>query len=234
MRARLSIRHRRPRWQVLSRPPPAPRVSGGRKLHICGGRKWHTLRPSEQGCVRVGVSLTEPRPFGQSTASDLEAVDARKGRNACCHESIFRAACRRARWRASWGLVVARSNRWIASGPLDRKLDDEVFRYKKRQAVVRKIDRYKGDHSVTTGGVPVAERGAGVRGNANLNSWAGANGYFQVMPSTFRTLKIKTNIEAGIKYLSQMIRRFDREDYEILSRVVGHFSESGGVPRFFV
>ena len=48
-------------------------------------------------------------------------------------------------------------------------------------------------------------------GNANLNSWAGAKGYFQVMPSTFRTLKVKTNIEAGIKYLSQMIRRFDRE-----------------------
>ena len=52
-------------------------------------------------------------------------------------------------------------------------------------------------------------------GNANLNSWAGANGYFQVMPSTFRTLKVKTNIEAGIKYLSQMIRRFDREDYAL-------------------
>ena len=52
-------------------------------------------------------------------------------------------------------------------------------------------------------------------GNANLNSWAGAKGYFQVMPSTFRTLKVKTNIEAGIKYLSQMIRRFDREDYAV-------------------
>ena len=52
-------------------------------------------------------------------------------------------------------------------------------------------------------------------GNANLNSWAGAKGYFQVMPSTFRTLKVKTNIEAGIKYLSQMIRRFDREDYAL-------------------
>ncbi len=52
-------------------------------------------------------------------------------------------------------------------------------------------------------------------GNANLNSWAGAKGYFQVMPSTFRTLKVKTNVEAGIKYLSQMIRRFDREDYAL-------------------
>ncbi len=52
-------------------------------------------------------------------------------------------------------------------------------------------------------------------GNANLNSWAGAKGYFQVMPSTFKALKVKTNIEAGIKYLSQMIRRFDREDYAL-------------------
>ena len=51
-------------------------VSGGRKLNIYGGRKWHTRRPSKQGCARVGVSLTEPQPFGQSTASDLEAVDA--------------------------------------------------------------------------------------------------------------------------------------------------------------
>ena len=43
----------------------------------------------------------------------------------------------------------------------------------------------------------------------------GAKGYFQVMPSTFKALKVKTNIEAGIKYLSQMIRRFDREDYAL-------------------
>ena len=52
-------------------------------------------------------------------------------------------------------------------------------------------------------------------GNANLNSWVGAQGYFQVMPATFRALKVDTNIEAGIKYLSQMIRRFDREDYAV-------------------
>ena len=52
-------------------------------------------------------------------------------------------------------------------------------------------------------------------GNANLNSAAGARGYFQVMPSTFRMLRVKTNIEAGIKYLSQLIRRFEREDYAL-------------------
>ena len=50
-------------------------------------------------------------------------------------------------------------------------------------------------------------------GNPNLTSGAGASGYFQVMPATFRSLRVETNIEAGIKYLSQMIRQFDREDY---------------------
>ena len=52
-------------------------------------------------------------------------------------------------------------------------------------------------------------------GNPNLTSWAGAGGYFQVMPATFRALRVETNIEAGIKYLSQMVRRFDREDYAL-------------------
>ena len=67
-------------------------------------------------------------------------------------------------------------------------------------------------------------------GNANLNSWAGAKGYFQVMPSTFRTLKVKTNIEAGIKYLSQMIRRFDREDYALGAYNGGPRRVAGGRP----
>ena len=52
-------------------------------------------------------------------------------------------------------------------------------------------------------------------GNANLRSVAGARGYFQVMPATFRGLRVDTNIEAGIKYLSQMIRQFGREDYAL-------------------
>ena len=52
-------------------------------------------------------------------------------------------------------------------------------------------------------------------GNGNLSSHAGARGYFQVMPATFRSLRVETNIEAGIKYLSQMIRQFGREDYAL-------------------
>jgi LysM repeat protein len=52
-------------------------------------------------------------------------------------------------------------------------------------------------------------------GNANLTSGAGAHGYFQVMPSTFRSLGVRTNIEAGIKYLGQMVTKFGREDYAL-------------------
>ena len=52
-------------------------------------------------------------------------------------------------------------------------------------------------------------------GNANLTSKPGARGYFQVMPRTFRSLRVETNIEAGVKYLAQMVARFDREDYAL-------------------
>ena len=49
-------------------------------------------------------------------------------------------------------------------------------------------------------------------GNDSLVSSAGARGYFQVMPSTQRLMGESSNIEAGIKYLGQMVRQFGRED----------------------
>ena len=52
-------------------------------------------------------------------------------------------------------------------------------------------------------------------GNGSVVSIDGANGYFQVMPATFRSLRVDTNIEAGIKYLSQQVKRFGREDYAL-------------------
>ncbi len=52
-------------------------------------------------------------------------------------------------------------------------------------------------------------------GNGSVVSIDGANGYFQVMPATFRSLRVDTNIEAGIKYLSQQVARFGREDYAL-------------------
>jgi hypothetical protein len=58
-------------------------------------------------------------------------------------------------------------------------------------------------------------------GNANLVSAAGARGYFQVMPKTFRMLRVRTNIEAGVKYLAQLQKRFGREDYAIAAYNAG-------------
>ena len=52
-------------------------------------------------------------------------------------------------------------------------------------------------------------------GNANLRSSAGANGYSQVVPATFQLLQIPSNIEAGIKYLGQLVRQLGREDYAL-------------------
>jgi LysM repeat protein len=58
-------------------------------------------------------------------------------------------------------------------------------------------------------------------GNANLTSSAGAKGYLQVMPATFRRMGVKTNIEAGLKYLGQQIRRFEREDLALAAYNAG-------------
>lgn len=52
-------------------------------------------------------------------------------------------------------------------------------------------------------------------GNADLSSRVGAQGYFQVMPATARSLHAPSNIEAGVKYLAQLIERFGREDYAL-------------------
>lgn len=49
-------------------------------------------------------------------------------------------------------------------------------------------------------------------GDDRLTSGAGARGYFQVMPSTFRLMKVATNIEAGVKYLGLLLTEFGRED----------------------
>jgi len=58
-------------------------------------------------------------------------------------------------------------------------------------------------------------------GNGGLSSGPGARGYFQVMPATFRSLRVDTNIEAGVKYLSMMVNQFDREDYAVAAYNAG-------------
>jgi LysM repeat protein len=81
------------------------------------------------------------------------------------------------------------------------EIEDEIQKY---------AEKYDVDMSLARA-VCMYESG----GNANLTSGAGARGYFQVMPATFRLLRVKTNIEAGVKYLGQLIHQFDREDYAL-------------------
>ena len=80
-------------------------------------------------------------------------------------------------------------------------IEDDLRRYTKRYGVDVELAR----------AVLIQESG----GNPHLTSVAGAGGYFQVMPATFRGLRVETNIEAGIKYISQMVRQFGREDYAV-------------------
>ena len=58
-------------------------------------------------------------------------------------------------------------------------------------------------------------------GNGRVVSIDGANGYFQMMPATFRSLRVDTNIEAGVKYLSQQVKQFGREDYALAAYNTG-------------
>ena len=67
-------------------------------------------------------------------------------------------------------------------------------------------------------------------GNPHLPSIAGAGGYFQVMPATFRGLNVDTNIEAGVKYIGQMVRQFKREDYAVAAYNGGPSRARGGRP----
>jgi LysM repeat protein len=81
------------------------------------------------------------------------------------------------------------------------EIEDEIARHAERYGVDVDLAR----------AVCMYESG----GNANLTSWAGAEGYFQVMPATRRLLRVDTNIEAGIKYIGQLVERFEREDYAL-------------------
>ena len=81
------------------------------------------------------------------------------------------------------------------------EIEDEIVEYSRKYSVDPALAR----------AVCMYESG----GNANLASSAGAQGYFQVMGPTFRSLRVPTNIEAGIKYLGQQVTRFGREDYAL-------------------
>ena len=83
--------------------------------------------------------------------------------------------------------------------------------YRKVMLIEHNIARYSHKYQVDLNlarAVCMYESG----GNARLRSAAGAQGYFQIMPSTFRSLAVRSNIEAGVKYLGELVRRFNRED----------------------
>ena len=98
--------------------------------------------------------------------------------------------------------------------PLDEFSPALLGMFRKVMEIERDIQEYTTQYGVNIDlalAVCLQESG----GNRNLRSRAGAQGYFQVMPATFQSLRVDTNIEAGIKYLSQMIKRFNREDYAL-------------------
>lgn len=101
--------------------------------------------------------------------------------------------------------------------------------YRKTMEIEKEIAihtaRY-GVNPLTARAVVIQESG----GDANLVSSAGAGGYFQVMPGTFRMLKVRSNIEAGIKYLAQLQRQFGREDYAIAAYNAGPGAVGSGRP----
>ena len=98
--------------------------------------------------------------------------------------------------------------------PLDEFSPQFLGMYRKAMTIEDEIrtfaDKYDVDFDLARA-MLIQESG----GNPNLTSIAGAGGYFQVMPATFRGLRVDTNIEAGIKYLGQMVRQFEREDYAV-------------------
>ena len=95
-------------------------------------------------------------------------------------------------------------------------IEDDIRTYSKRYGVDYDLAR----------AMLIQESG----GNPGLTSIAGAAGYFQVMPATFRGLRVDTNIEAGIKYISQMVRQFRREDDAVAAYNGGPGRARGGRP----
>ena len=113
--------------------------------------------------------------------------------------------------------------------PLDDFSPQLLGMYRKAMRIEDEIrghtERYGVDYDLARA-VLIQESG----GNPGLTSVAGADGYFQVMPATFRELRVDTNIEAGIKYLGQMIQQFGREDYAVAAYNGGPGRARGGRP----
>jgi LysM repeat protein len=98
--------------------------------------------------------------------------------------------------------------------PVDQFSPALLGAYRKVMDIEADIERYATRYGVDLSlakAVCMYESG----GNADLSSSAGARGYFQVMPATFRLMRVTSNVEAGIKYLGQLVKQFGREDYAL-------------------
>jgi LysM repeat protein len=115
--------------------------------------------------------------------------------------------------------------------PLDDFSPVFLGMYRKLMVIEDDIRRYSAQYDVDfdlARAVCLYESG----GNAGLTSGAGARGYFQVMPPTYRELRVSSNLEAGVKYLAQLIRQFEREDRAVAAYNggPGRVSRGGGLP----
>jgi LysM repeat protein len=115
--------------------------------------------------------------------------------------------------------------------PLDEFSPVFLGMYRKLMVIEDDIRRYSAQYGVDfdlARAVCLYESG----GNADLTSHAGARGYFQVMRPTFRELRVDTNLEAGVKYLSQLVEEFGREDRAIAAYNggMGRVGREGGLP----
>lgn len=119
-----------------------------------------------------------------------------------------------------WGLLLI-IGLWTTSAWAKLEISPSFLgMYRKTMVIEQELATYAARHGVDlrlARAVLIQESG----GNDKLVSSAGARGYFQVMPGTFRLLGVRSNIEAGIKYLGQMKRRFGREDYAVAAYNAG-------------
>ena len=141
----------------------------------------------------------------------------------------------RCAWAAAAALLAVAALAPAARGqsagllPLDDLSPQFLGMYRKSMTIEAEVRRHTEEYGVDVRlarAILIQESG----GNPHLTSVAGAGGYFQVMPATFRMLRVDTNIEAGIKYISQMISRFDREDYAVAAYNAGPGRARGGRP----
>ena len=122
--------------------------------------------------------------------------------------------------RTAWSVMLV-VGVWVQTGWAALEFSPSFLgMYRKTMVIEEEILKYSSRYGVdprTARAVLIQESG----GNDKLTSSAGARGYFQVMPGTFRLMGVRSNVEAGIKYLGQMNRKFGREDYAIAAYNAG-------------